>query len=210
MLRLKIIPFLLIAILVLPSWMPVGKSCIGNDNRPVMWIVDKTSMLKVNGRSNLSEFSCEITQNYKPDTIYCYNNTSANKPVRLSGCVELDVFGFNCHNEILTRDLRKTIKANEHPKLSIRFISLDRLPANILHEQYVYGTVEIALAGATKRMCLPFEFIKRNQTSFILNGKTNFCFSDFKLIPPSKLGGIIKVKDDFSVAFSLSMVSVNH
>jgi hypothetical protein len=68
------------------------------------------------------------------------------------------------------------------------------------------GWVEVKLAGTRKCFQIDYEFAKNFSNSFLLNGKRTFCFSDFKLTPPKKLAGIIKVKDEFNVNFQLKLV----
>jgi hypothetical protein len=173
-----------------------------NNPKPVRWLVEKSSKLKVNGSSNINEYSCDITGYYRPDTIYCFND-GRQKQVALSGCLEIDVLAFNCHNQVITKDLRKTLKANKYPYLNIKFLSLDHLPANGRNEA-VNVKVEVQLAGVSKVLDLPFQFTRQGN-GFVLNGSKSFCFSDFNLQAPDKFGGMIKVKDVFSVDFSLNM-----
>lgn len=177
-------------------------------NPPVKWIVENSSMLRVQGKSNVNQFSCDIFGYYDSDTIYCISEGSCKKPVRLNGCIEMDISKFDCHNAVMTKDLRKTLKAAEYPRLRILFLTLDELPSFQSTSQCMKGWVEVELAGVKKTFQINYDFVKNGSSSFILNGSRAFCFSDFKLVPPSKLGGLIKVNNDFNVNFQLKMSAI--
>jgi hypothetical protein len=175
--------------------------------KPVMkWVVEKSSTLTVSGSSNVNSYNCGIEGYYRPDTIYCYN-ANVNSPVQLSGCLNVDVMSFNCHNTVMTKDLRKTLKARQYPYLSITFLTLDQLP-DAQKDRVINGSIMIDLAGSRKIYRLPFVFGKQKGEGFQMIGKKTFSFSEFKLEAPEKLGGMIKVKDEFNVEFRLMIVPV--
>jgi hypothetical protein len=176
-----------------------------NHKTLIKWIVEKSSTLSVSGKSNINEFTCDIVGYYGPDTITCGEDGGSGKAVRLNGRLELDVFKFDCHSRLLTKDLRKTLKAEEYPKLAIRFLTLEHIPSFQMNTQNMKGWVEVELAGTRKCFQIDYEFARNTSNSFLLNGKRTFCFSDFKLTPPKKLAGVIKVKDEFNVNFQLKL-----
>ncbi|NNV55869.1 YceI family protein [Limnovirga soli] len=180
-----------------------------NKKNATIWAVQKTSSLRINGASNVNKFGCEITQYYSPDTIFCSEENSVNKSVTLSGNMKIGIDNFDCHNHIITNDLRKTLKSSDYPYLIIHFLSLERKPNIANGKDSLKGCVDIQLGGITHRFELNYTFEKISQATFKLNGNRDFTFSDFKLEPPKKLGGIIKVKDSFTVDFSLTLIKVN-
>lgn len=185
--------------------LPAGERSANFSGRPVMkWVVEKSSTLNVTGSSNVNSYNCGIQSYYKPDTIYCYNS-SANSPVQLAGCLNVDVLSFNCHNSVMTKDLRKTLKVKEYPYLSITFLTLDKLP-DTQKDRVINGSIMIDLAGTRKIYRLPFVFQKEKGEGFQMIGKKTFNFFEFKLVPPEKFGGMIKVKDEFNVEFRLTII----
>ena len=189
---------------------PSGAAQISAPPRnPIKWAIEKTSTLKVAGKSNVNEFTCTIAGYYQPDTISYVGDEVTGKPVRLNGCLELEVFRFDCHNKLITNDLRKTLKAEDHPRLIIRFLSLERTPSFQNSTQTMKGWVEVELAGVRKAFQINYEFARKGNKDYVLNGSRVFCFSDFKLIPPKKLAGAIKIKDEFSVDFNLRLLPLN-
>lgn len=176
--------------------------------KPIKWAIEKTSTLKIAGKSNVNEFACSIAGYYQPDTI-SYVEDGAGKAVRLNGSLKLDIMRFDCQSKMITADLRKTLKVEEYPKLVIRFLSLERTPSLQGTTQTMKGWVEVELAGTRKTFQINYEFSRGAYYSYLLNGKRVFTFSDFKLEPPRKLAGAIKVKDEFAVDFNLSLLPLS-
>jgi hypothetical protein len=187
---------------------PIADSTKASSKPPIKWAVEKTSTLRVAGKSNVNEFVCDIAGYYQPDTIFCADDGGSGEAVRLTGCLEIDVFKFDCHSRMITNDLRKTLKAEDHPKLKIRFLSLDRLPGLQSNNQCMKGWVEVELAGVRKAFQINYVFTQKSASLSLLNGSRIFCFSDFKLTAPRKLGGAIQIKDEFKVDFNLRLVTI--
>ncbi len=147
--------------------------------RIIKWAIQKTSTLRVQGRSNMNSFGCDIQGYYQTDTISCSGDSSNNKIVALKGCLKIDVLNFDCHNKLITCDLRKTLKADKYPTLSIRFLSLERFPDLQNNKDYLKGWVEINLAGICKRFQVNYSFIHSGSSTIRLNGTKNFTFPIF-------------------------------
>ncbi len=169
----------------------------------IKWAVQKSSTIRIQGSTNVNSFGCDIAGYYQPDTIYCSEEITASQPVTLNGNLQLDIRSFDCHNKMLTSDLRKTLKASEYPTLVIRFLSLERAPAICGNKDSLNGWVEIELAGIRKRFEVCYTFLKTGPSSILLHGKRSFSFTDFKLTPPKKYVGLVKVNDKFNVDFNL-------
>lgn len=179
-------------------------------NKPyaIKWVTTKGCSLKVDGRTNVNTFSCVIADYSTPDTLTLQKLTSTD-PISLTGCLKLDVVNFDCKNAIMTKDLRKTLKQKSFPKLIIRFINLNKYPDFKNRDDVIKGLVNIELAGVTKRLVIDYLFKQDQNTSFSLVGTRKIRFSDFNIVPPRKLGGMIKTEDDLKVEFNLNVKIIN-
>jgi hypothetical protein len=65
--------------------------------------------------------------------------------------------------------------------------------------------VDIEIAGVRKRFEVNYQISVDAEKSIHLLGSRDVNFSDFNLIPPRKLGGMIKTNDKLSVAFHLKI-----
>lgn len=175
---------------------------------PVKWVLSKDCSLQVNGSTNVNKFSCVIRSYPKADTILLYNS-NPNEPIRMTGAMNLDVNAFDCHNPIMTKDLRKTLKSDKFPNLVVKFINLSKYPYSSERETIVKGAVAISLAGVTKQFNVDYRSISVASNTLMLIGNKKINFSDFNIIPPRKLGGMIKTNDELSVEFVLKMTQLN-
>ncbi|MDR3694798.1 YceI family protein [Mucilaginibacter sp.] len=170
------------------------------------WVISENSNLRVNGSTNINTFICEIPSYDQIDTITV---NKSNKDVLLSGTINLNVKSFDCHNVIMTHDLRKTLKQDQYPVLHISFLTLNKLPDLTAKAEPVTGWVFIEIAGVRKRFEVNYQISQDNQKIIHLLGSRDVNFSDFNLIPPRKLGGMIKTNDKLSVDFHLKMKSMD-
>jgi hypothetical protein len=168
----------------------------------VNWVITNGCWLKVDGSTNINIFSCAIINYGKPDTISINTNHT---PIQLSGCMQLDVQNFDCHNPVMTLDLRKTLKAKQFPKLIIRFQSLNHYPASSKQQGIIKGFVTIELAGVSKRYEVDYKVVVAESNYINLEGSRKVNFSDFNLEPPRKVGGMIRTNNELSVVFNLRM-----
>jgi len=166
------------------------------------WVITKGCSLKVVGSTNVNQFSCVIANYYKPDTLTFYKEPTA-EPTRITGTLKLEVQNFDCQNPVMTANLRSTLKAKEYPYLIIRFISLSRYPANDTQHGALKGVVSIQLAGITKRYEVDYRLIPNGTSALTLVGTRQVNFSDFNIIPPRKIGGMIQTNNELDVQFSL-------
>ncbi|MEO5911216.1 MAG: YceI family protein [Pelobium sp.] len=167
---------------------------------PTRWVINKSGYLQVKGSTTVNTFTCVIPNYIHPDTISIYRNKST---IKLSGEIALSVNAFDCHNAMMTAQLRKTLKAAQYPHIKIRFISLSELPLLGNQKEQVKGWVEIVLANVTKRYEVDYQLFKDAQNTIHLTGLQDVNFSDFKLSAPSKLGGMIKTDDRLGIEFQL-------
>lgn len=165
------------------------------------WVITNGGTLRVDGSTNINKFSCAISDYGKPDTILVSRGNT--QPVQLNGKIMLDIQSFDCHNAIMTADLRKTLKSKEFPKLVIKFISLNKYPEG--KQEITKGLVDIELAGVTRRFEINYNIAPSDNTTINLIGERKVNFSDFNIIPPKKLGGMIKTNNELNVIFNLKI-----
>ena len=188
---------------IFSSWIPVTKPLEGIS--VVKWSVEKSSALRILGSSNFHDFQCDALGYAATDTISFITSTNNTGKIPLKGALKIEINTISCHNYIITRNFRSTLKANEHPYLIVKFLSLERLPDFSNHKDNLKGMVEIELGGVAKKFEIPYK-IQKNGQVVILNGQRNFTFSDFEITPPSILGGLVKIYNKFNVEFNLKMI----
>jgi hypothetical protein len=178
-----------------------------NDKVPASkWVIYKACSLKVNGSTNVNKFNCVINNYYKPDTL-SFVQVNQQDAVKMVGAMKLDINSFDCHNPMMTADLRKTLKAKQFPKLVIKFITLSKYPQ--LKGQQVTGWVQIDLAGVSKKFQVDYQLIPSGVNTVQMKGLKQIKFSDFNIEPPRKIGGMIKTDDELDIEFNLHIKIIN-
>jgi len=193
----------LAALLFFTTAMIAAAQTSGNIAR---WVVQKNSTLEVAGKSNVNSFTCTISQYDYKDTIALFGET--NKTVRLNGDLSMDILNFDCQSSMINKDMQKTLKADIYPQLKIRFLSFQSMPLLQQKSELVKGIIEVELAGVIKRIEMTYTITRVGNNFIQMSGNRNFTFSDFKLSPPQKFAGLIKIKDDFNVNFQLVLRAV--
>lgn len=173
-------------------------------NKPhaIRWVITNGCSLKVAGSTNVNNFSCDIIEYANPDTL---SVTKSASQVLLSGNIKLDVQRFNCHNPVMTADLRKTLKYKEFPKVMIYFISMSKYPDAVTRQEPTKGQVVIVLAGLSRRYDVDYKIVTAEKNYISMVGSRKINFSDFNITPPRKLGGMIQTNNQLDVEFTLRM-----
>ncbi|HVU94205.1 MAG TPA: hypothetical protein VHE34_03235 [Puia sp.] len=169
------------------------------------WVVDKNSTLQVSGRTNVNRFSCMVGEYAAPDTICFAKPCRGARGVALSGEIRLPIDGFDCNNRMMTGEFRKALRDGQYPELSISFISLDRMPEPCGVIQSLKGSVEIGLSGVSRQFEIDYSSLMVDGGTIVLQGSRSLTFSDFGLVPPTKMGGLVRVKDNLDVHFTLCL-----
>lgn len=171
------------------------------------WLVKNISTLKVDGKTNINSFSCIVpSYDRSNDVITCEKTTQG---CIVSSQLIIPVESFDCYHRVMTKDLQKTLKSHKFPHMVIDFKSFSKLPSHLVHGASFTGNADINLAGVSRNYTIQFTSKKTNDENIELIGVKSIKFTEFGLIPPSKLGGTIKVKDELQVEFRLFLKKTN-
>lgn len=167
------------------------------------WVVESGSRLVIDGSSNVNTFSCAVMKYLQCDTLRMFPEGKTRR-LRFKQCtIHIDVGQIDCRHRFITSDLRKTLKYPEFEYMKIHFVSLDD-PFPIKASQRIRGVVDIELAGSTKRIDLWFDVSHQASGKLLhLSGQKELLFSDFKLEPPKKMAGMIKINEELKVNVDL-------
>lgn len=144
------------------------------------------NFVKINGSTNVNSFQC-INSKFKNDgNVYTFSEKNLPNII-------LKVIDFDCGNKMMTKDFQKILNAEKYPNMTIKFINFTKTQKNFI------AVVEVKMMNQSRRYSVEFE-IENNK----LIGKKNVKFSDFNITPPKKMGGMIVVKDDLDLTFSLA------
>lgn len=173
-----------------------------DERRLVSWLIIPASSLSIEGASNLNSFSCGMDSYQRTDTLVVIENTPTHlkfSPNKLA----IPVAGFDCENNLITRDFRETLFADTHPEIGISFLSFKKILPGATGKSSYDAHVAIELAGRTREVNIRFDFYEKSYSLYHLSGSKILRFSDFGFTPPQKAMGLIKVEDELTINFNL-------
>lgn len=145
--------------------------------------------VEIQGSTNVNSFKC-INQSLPAPKVTVQSNKNFYLPD-----FKIPVDKFDCYNRIMTSNLKKTLKSDSFPYITIDFVSFTK------NKNGKYGSwAEVKLMNRIKKYY--FEFSLNNSQ---LTGSRIIKFSDFKIEPPKKMGGMIYVKDDINLVFRMQV-----
>jgi len=155
------------------------------DADPNIIIIDKIE-IEILGNSTVGKYNCVNPHSYR-DTIYL-NSTTKN-----SLKSEISMSNFECGNKIMNKDLKTTVKAVKFPKSTVTITNIKPFGTNY----------KCSLNFRITDKTLSYQNLVLKNTKENLEGTVAVKFSDIGLEPPTKMGGIIKVKNEFVIHFNL-------
>ena len=169
------------------------------------FVVQPSSKLTIDGKTNINSFQCAITQYFGRDTLVLQEGRNK-RPVFTKGYVGLEAASFDCGMPIMTNDFGKTIKSKEYPFIFIEFISFERGANYQSSGEKFKGKIKISLGGVTRAFDVDCTIEAKDSGMIHLQGGRDFTFSDFNLEAPSKMMGMVKVSDALKVNFHLVLL----
>jgi hypothetical protein len=155
-----------------------------------------TSYLVITGESNVNRFSFTF-RNPAPSGATLKGSDSPEKGNELL----IPVREFKASNPHMYNDFLQQMQESRYPYISIRFASSgpEKQDDLILHSK---RNVLITLAGVTREYSIDCELVSCGE-NYTIKGAETLKLTDFHIPPPEKLNGLIKVRDEITVSFSI-------
>lgn len=154
-------------------------------NDPNIIIINQIK-IEILGNSTVGKYKCDCPHTFR-DTIYL--NSSTKNSLKS----EISTNDFDCGNRIMNKDLKTTIKVTKFPKSTVNITNIKAAGADY--------KCNLSLKITDKTLSYSNLTLKKTKES--LEGNVNVKFSDLALEPPTKMGGVIKVKNEFVIHFVL-------
>ncbi|PZR22063.1 MAG: hypothetical protein DI539_06300 [Flavobacterium psychrophilum] len=144
----------------------------------------------IEGATSVGDFNCTY-QLEQRDTVHVGKTASGDDSILY--IIPSDAFG--CHNFLLNRDFRKTIKAKEFKDIRVEMCRLRK------DNHHYMCDLKLKLAGKEKM----YEKTSLKTTANGVTGTLVVQFSEFDLTPPKKFGGLVKVKEEIKISVNLTL-----
>lgn len=165
---------------------------------PIKSTILNESKLSILGTSNVTDFECLYEDNFQIDTL-SHSLTLDDRMVRAFGdTLNLKIENFDCGRKGINKDFRNTLRSDLFPSIDISLLSF--VPSDSLLEEV---NVLISLAGADKKYALAINATYQDNGVIQIIGKQELTMTDFNLEPPKALFGLVKVRDELTIVFTL-------
>ncbi len=169
------------------------------------FVIEKESQINILGSSNITEFTCCCEDEFTPQRFF-YQRL-ANGSYQFSGAeLRVNSDAIDCGGKMINQDMQKTLKADEHP-----FITIELLEGNVVYRDptserdvsKVQATAVMTIAQRSQSRLVTIDMTSIGEQRFRFEGSTTLLLSDFGLEAPRALLGLIKVDDRMIIDFDL-------
>ena len=177
------------------------------------YILGTSSVLKITGKTNINVFFCSLQSKFSKES-FSYR-TNPNTPIiRFANTVlKIPTKEMDCRKKIITKDLHKTLEADEFPFITIELkevLNQDYYTSDPLDNQDVFlAKINITITDVSRSVSIPVSVTRKDTFSFRISGSTNIKLSDFGIQAPKAMMGLIKIKNTIDIEFDLEVILIN-
>lgn len=139
--------------------------------------------------TNVNKLTC-----YCNESDFIYHKT-VDSPYKKS-VIEFPIDAFHCQKRLMERDLQKLFEANLYPTIKLTINNI------VLEEEKAKANVSIKIKDISKTYDLVLNETKTGEKPY-LKGTKKICLTDFKIEPPTKALGLVKVKNEVAITFCI-------
>lgn len=188
---------LIIAILILCQSISAQKKSF-NDRDVVC-----DNFIEIQGETNVNIFQL---QQFVPDDEVCAPGESGwiHFPGSSYYQINIPVRNFSANNPFVYKDFLSLIKASDFPYIQI-YIEKEQFQEFYLPLSVQYSNVYVSIAGVTTSFLVKCHIKDCKYGNRIIHGEKTVKLTDFKLAPPVKSFGLIKVKNELNINFEFKI-----
>ncbi len=153
--------------------------------------------IKILGSTNLNSFELEYSFGTHPVSFHLAPDGSTTG----SGRLNLPVKEFRGKSEGMEKDFYALVKSDLYPSIVIEFYEITDSGRDTKSNMVKAG---ITMAGITRVYDILCEVERNPEGGLCLRGDKTIMISDFKLDPPVKFFGLVRVQDFINVDFSVN------
>lgn len=175
------------------------------DRSSYYYEVDESSTISITGSTNVNNFNCTNTIIEKKDKDQPFSFYKTKVGYDLEG-VKLVISSkdFSCKIPGMAKDMRELLQSEKYPYIGFE-INHVQLPGG----KYGTASATLTIAGVESIGLIDFE-VEMVGEKLIIHGSTPLFLSSFNIEPPTKMLGMIKVKDQIEIEFDLIATYQKH
>ncbi len=169
-------------------------------------LVLKAAELKIAGKTNVADFSCNLRKALLNDTLA--QPTALQKGTEVFNGLQLifKVSEFTCDLPLMTKDFQDLLQSKEHPNIILTITDLNYQEPFADQRSGIVNTwvnLQIADKSRLEQIDRASIHIIRNKT--ILSGTHAVLMSAFDIQPPVKFFGTVRTEDKLEIQFNIQL-----
>jgi hypothetical protein len=188
---------LIISILILCHSISAQKNTINKRD----FVCD--NFIEIQGETNVNNFQL---QQFVPDDEVCAPGEAGwiHYPGSSYYQIKIPVRNFRANNQFVYNDFLSLIKASDFPFIKI-YIEANQFEEFYSPKSLYLPNIYISIAGVTESFPVKCKLIECKYGNRIIHGEKTVKLTDFKLAPPVKSFGLIKVKNELNINFEFKI-----
>jgi hypothetical protein len=177
-------------------WLPIGilmvltTLCVSAQDYRIY--INPDSKVIVYGSTNVNRFTFRYTEVISINKAVHVNK--AGGVLQLSDCmIDLKVHAFDSGNGLMNKDFRTMMNEKDNPFISVELLSIS--PEWQQEGGWQTGKVEIEVEINSIKKRYFMECKVENPGSLLIHGRQRMMLTDFELVPPTRMMGMVKVSE---------------
>jgi hypothetical protein len=190
---------LVIALCAIPREVILGQSTLSSLSSSC------NNYVIISGETNINSFSLD---QHVPEDQICGTDDSRWIPLPEEEVylIRIPVRNFHASNRIVYKDFLELIDVKQHPFINI-FMEDAQFQLLFQDRSFFVPRIGISVAGHTRYFQVPCRVTNCVDGKISVSGHKTIKLTDFKLAPPEKTMGLIKVQDELIINFEFSLPS---
>lgn len=165
------------------------------------------SSVKIDGTSNVTNFSCKCGETY-PKLKFSFDPTSKKGNQLFQGALlKLKGEKLDCGNKLMNKDMYSTLNTAQHPYISLDVKEVTQADGLTIAHCTDWIPFEakaiVTINGVSQSTVILLKGRNLGNSTFKFVGTWDFQLTDFKMTPPRRVMGMIKVGNDMRMNFDM-------
>lgn len=176
-----------------------GTSLADPEREARIWVAPGSQVV-ISGTSNVNKFTCSYEVPGLEVPVHMVYRESLDEIHFKNANLQLESNLFDCGGKAINKDFKELLKTEKHPWIKLRLLYVD--PPSPDTKKVGVG-MEITIAGVSRTYATELDSEQRGD--IFVDGTLALNLTDFKLEPPKKVLGLIKVDDQVMVDIKLRL-----
>lgn len=165
------------------------------------------SRITISGTTNISQFACYSHSEAPTGSFLLEETGPQGRALRFHDAdLQISVSSFDCGHRVKSRNMHQTLGVNKFPLINIQIIEAQNIHFN---RRTSTGTarilVAITLNGNTQNVLMPVSYQMRDLHNIVVETSTKMRMTDFGVIPPTPVLGLVQVNDEITIDLRLQV-----